>query len=316
MKTLYFNRKTLLGEQQNLISLGVNVPDNFSLTKEVEEIKEYKQKENEEGTKLFQKEVYREEVEEVLDGYDETIEETEKPLMTKVQKTDEEGNKLYLEHLYDGEGEVTDTFESTTQEDSLGNKNEPIMIEVQKTTEGGKPLYLKPRYVQITHQVFDHYEETTEETDEPIMLPVFIIVTKDVFKDVEAFSITEVISAKIEALVEESQYDSIIADLFLNEEDLDLEKTFANTGVGILQLPPSGYAQTKSIPLNGKAKVFQFIELDKLPAGVSAYVNTKKVIDGKVELASPVSNITIKFLNTTKKFLDVKSYCVVYKEEE
>lgn len=314
MKTLYFNRLTLLGESRTPISLEAKVRDNFTLTKEVEELKECRQKENEDGEKIYQKEVFNTEEKEVIVGYDETIEVTDSPVIIEVQKVDDRGEKLYLEKIYDEEGVEVDTFESTKAFNENGEANEPIIEEVHKTSSSGKPLYLKPIIDIVEEKIFDHYEETTEVTEVPVMLPVMITVTKDVFRDLEAFSIEEVVQASMEDYIEGSTYDSIIFDMFLNESDLDLEKTQANTGVGILQLPPGGYATTQSIELTGKAKKFEFIQYDSIPKDISVYVNTKKVVDGVVELASPVSSIKIKFANTTDKYLDIKSYCVVYEE--
>lgn len=314
MKTLYFNRLTLLGESRTPISLEAKVRDNFTLTKDVEELKEYRQKENEDGEKIYQKEVFNTEEKEVIVGYDETIEVTDSPVIIEVQKVNDKGEKLYLEKIYDEEGVEVDTFESTKAFNENGEANEPIIEEVHKTSSSGKPLYLKPIIEIVEEKIFDHYEETTEVTEVPVMLPVMITVTKDVFRDLEAFSIEEVVQASMEDYIEGSTYDSIIFDMFLNESDLDLEKTQANTGVGILQLPPGGYATTQSIELTGKAKKFEFIQYDSIPKDISVYVNTKKVVDGVVELASPVSSIKIKFANTTDKYLDIKSYCVVYEE--
>lgn len=314
MKTLYFNRQTLLGEFKTPISLEVQVQDDFELTKNIQEVKEYKQKENEDGEKIYQKEVFNREEKEVIVGYDEVIEKTDLPLMINVQKVNEDGEKLYTENIYNEEGELVDTFESTKESNENGELNTPIMEEVQKVSDNGNLIYLKPIIEIQIEETFSHYEETTEVTDTPIMLPVYVTVEKNVFSNIEDFTINEVIEANLGAFIEGTDYDSVACDMFLDENDLDLPKCFANTGVGILQLPPKGFAQTKSITLTSKAQSFQFIELDKLPKGISVYVNTKKVTNGLVALSSPVSNITIKFVNTTDKYLDIKSYCVLYKE--
>lgn len=105
-------------------------------------------------------------------------------------------------------------------------------------------------------------------------------------------------------------------DIFLDENDLDLNNSFANTGVGILQLPPNGYASTKSIELTGLSKIFKLIELDKLPKGINIYINDKQVINNQLELEQAVNLIKISFINTTNKYLDIKSYCIIYKEED
>lgn len=315
MKTLYFNKSTLMGERQTPVSLRLEVPDNFTLTKYVDVISHYDQKKDEQGRDLYLKDIFREEVTEVIVGYDETLEVTEKPLMETIHKTNENGDKLYLEVIIDEETGEEETFETVKQFDEYGGINEPILIEQQKVTTTGKPIYLKPIIEQVVESIFDHQEETIEITETPSLEPKYKSELKDVFEDRELFSINEVLQCRVEGIIEASEYEYIIADLFLDENDLDLEKSFANTGIGILQLPPSGYASTKSISLSTKAKTFKFISIDKLPEGISVYVNTKKVVEGQVALASPVSAITIKYSNTTNKYLDVKSFCIGYKEE-
>lgn len=312
MKTLYFNRLTLLGESKTPISLDVQVPDGFTLTKEVDEVDKIVQKENEEGEKIYLKEVFNITTEEKLIGYDETIEETKLPCIEIVQKTDEEGNKLYVEYIYNDEGEPVDSMTTTKSHNENGEANVPITQEAQKVSDSGNLIYLKPIIEVIEHKEFDHYEETTEVTEKPCMVEVFKKVPKEINANPEVFNMTEVLAEIYLKLVDNTQYDYIIADRFLNEDDLDLEKSFANTGVGILQLPPKGYAVTKSIPLDQPSKTFKVVNLDSIPEGISMYINTKKVVDGEVTLANNTSKLTIKFANTTEKYLDIHSYTILY----
>lgn len=312
MKTLYFNRQTLLGESKTPISLQVQVPQDFTLTKDVDELDKIVQKENENGEKIYLKEVFNITTEEVIKGYDETLTKTDKPCMETVHDTDSEGNKLYTENIYDEEGKVVDTMTTTKPHNEDGEENTPITKEVQKVSNNGNLIYLKPIIEIIEHKEFDHFEEVVEETETPCMIEVFKKVNKEVNANPEAFTITEVLSEVYLNLVDNSQYDYIVADIFLNEDDLDLEKSYANTGVGILQLPPKGYAVTKPIMLEQASKTFKVMELEPLPQGVSMYINTKKVVNGEVTLANATSKLTVKFANTTDKYLDVKSYTILY----
>ena len=309
MKTLYFNRQTLLGESKTPISLDIQVADNFNLSKQVDELDKIVQKE-ENGQKIFLKDVYNYSYEDVITGYDETIEVTDTPCMITVQEVDEEGNKLYTENIYDDLGEVVDTMTTTKAVNETGEENAPILKEVQKTSDNGNLIYLKPIIETIEHKEFSHLEEVTEDTGVPCMIEVFKKVTKELISSPECFHINEVLESVYLDTVDNSSYDYIVADMFLDENDLDLEKSFANTGVGILQLPPKGYAVTKPIQLEQASNLFKVIA--EVPSGISIYVNTKKVVDGVASLTNATSKITLKFTNTTDKYLDVKSYTILY----
>lgn len=317
MKQLYFNRLTLLGESYTPVSLVLNVKDDFSLTKSVEEIDKYVQKVNEKSQPLYLKDIYITTINKVFDGYDETIKPNDNPIMILVQKTNEEGEKLYLEAIFEEEThEIVDHLETTRQYDEYGNVNEPIMEEVQKTSISGAPLYR----VEIFHDeeglVFDHVAEVTEPTDSPVLVPVYRTVIKDIFTEPQYFNIEEVLSASLTDFINGTSYDSIITDLFINLDYIDQEKTIANTGVGIMQLPVDGCLVTKSIKLEGKAKTFTLLDLSPIPEGASVYINTKKVVNNKVTLASPVSSITIKIVNNLEnKPIDLNGYYLAYNME-
>lgn len=316
MKTLYFNRKTLLGEYYDSFSLKVNVPDDFSLSKEVDEIKEYIHAENELNQKLYFKDIYINQEKEIIIDYEETLDITDKPVLLKIHKTNIDGEYLYSELILDENTNEYITIETINEFNSNGDLNIPILIEVQKETENGEKIFLKPVIETIVEEVFDHTETTTEITDKPVLKPIYIKAIKDIYNHTEYFSIHEVLEKKLENIIETTEYDSICMDIFLDENDLDLNNSFANTGVGILQLPPNGYASTKSIELTGLSKRFELIELDKLPKGINIYINDNQIINNQLELEQAVNSIKISFINTTNKYLDIKSYCIIYKEED
>lgn len=294
---------------------SIDVEDNFTLTKTIEEQEGEKQKVNEQEKPLYLKEVYKTETKEVVIGQDETIDVTDKPIMLKVQKQDEEGNKLYLEAIVDENGQQVDSFETINSEDDFGNINEPIMIEVPKLSTSGKPLYLKDIIEIVPYQVLDHVEEVTENEDnyEPIMIPNMVNNTYTLKEHPNKFSVLDILEAKYQKVLEDSQKDYIIADMFLNEEDLDLEDPnhSANTGVAHLQLLPNGQAKTKSITLEAPTTNFEILEF-KCDEGVEIYLSGKKFVDGKLTLASPISNCTIKFVNNTDIPKKVKSFAIGY----
>lgn len=314
MKKLYFNRETLQGELGQLTSILLSVPDSFTLSKEVQEVCGKSQKVDSNGNPIFLKEIYREEIKSYIKGYDETIKPNDNPVMIPVQKTDEEGRKLYLEAIFDEETtEIVDYLETTRPKDEYGNINEPIMIEVQKTSISGAPLYYVPIVEEVVEKILEGVEETTEITDTPVIVDETIPVIKDIYTAPEAFNFEEVILKVLAIRLNNSGYDSLFADYFIDTESIDLEKSIVNTGTKIMQLPLEGCLITKSLKIDGKAK--DFFLLDPLPEGLTMYVNTKKVVDNKVTLASPVSSITIKITNNADIAIDLDHYCLALIKE-
>lgn len=320
--------RVLINKQTNLVE-GINSPStpfNFSIdlddslnpTKTMEVQEGEIQKTNEEGQPLYRYEVYRTETKEVIVGQDEVLENTGVPVIIVVQKTDEQGNKLYLEPLYDEGGEVVDYVEVIQPKSEAGLDNEPIFVEVQKQSVKGKPLYYKDITKVVEEKVLDHVEEVIEPIKdsielEPIMLPNIVTKTYDLKTNYEMFTGQDVLEAKYQNILDESQRDYIIADMFLNEDDLDLadEGHSANTGVGILQLLPNGQAKTKSIKLAQPTQEFKLLEFNAQD-DVEIYLSGKKFNNGILTLPSPISNCTIKFVNISDKPKSVKSYAIGY----
>lgn len=189
------------------------------------------------------------------------------------QKTNEEGKLLYL----DSEG--NETIESKTE---------------VKTDEGEE----------------DDFTESIDNT--PIMVPNLIKKYITFAEDPEAFEVEEILQAKYKSLLENTTYDYILADIFLNEEDiaLDDKNHSANTGVAIMQLLPSGQAKTKTITLEAAVSYFELLELET--ANVDVYINDVKFVNNKAVLSAATNEVVIKFKNTTNKPVDVKSYAIAY----
>ena len=243
--------------------------------------------------------------------------------MIKVQKENEEGHKLYLEPLYNEEGEIVDYAEVTDAFDEDGSYNESVIVEVQKTSKGGKPLFYLDIFEEEKEEVLETEEEVVEVDETPIegkrlvITPVMIpnLVDKTLYfkEDYLEFTSEEVLQAKYQNLLEESQKDYIIGDMFINEQDLDLEdpKHSANTGLALLQLLAKGQAKTKTITLDVPTTEFVILDL-VADEGIEIYLSGKKFTEGKLTLASPISNCTIKFVNTTDRPKIIKSYAIGY----
>lgn len=131
-------------------------------------------------------------------------------------------------------------------------------------------------------------------------------------EDPTAFTAEEILKSKYQSLLDNSSYDYILADTFLNEEDIDIEDKdhAANTGMAIMQLLSNGQARTKSITLANSASSFELLEPEG--SGVDIYINDVKFVNNKATLAAATSEVVIKFVNTTNKLVDVKSYAIAY----
>lgn len=319
---ILINKLTDLVEGINIPSTPFNyvieVEDDLNLFKTITVQEGEIQKTNELGEPLYECEIYRTEINQVLVGRDEVLEDTGFPVMIKKQKENEEGHKLYFEPIYDEEGEIIDYAEVVEAFDEDGTPNEPVIVEVQKTSIKGKPLFYLDIYEDVEVPVFDHLEEvTTPIVDnkelEPIMIPNMVTKYINLLTDFEHFTVQEIVEAKYQNILEESQCDNVIGHMFLDENDLDLEdeKHSANTGINILQLLPKGQAKTKTITLDTPSKEFVLLDL-VADEGIEIYLSGKKFVDGKLSLTSPISNCTIKFVNTTDKYKSIKSYAIGY----
>lgn len=291
----------------------ISVGEDFNPTK-YEDIQEgLKQKLNDNNEPLYLKFNYRTETKELIVGKDEVLEDTGVPVIIVVQKTNDTGEKLYLEPLFNEDGEVVDYAEVTKATSEQGFENDPIFVEVHKTSVKGKPLYYKDIIEVVEEQILDYTEEVTEVTEHPIMIPNMVTHTYTLKENFEKFTSEDILEAKYQKLLEDSQCDYLLGDMFLNENDIDLEdeKHSANTGVALLQLLPKGQAKTKSIILAEPTKEFTLLDFEA-DEGVEIYLSGKKFVNGKLSLTSPISNCTIKFVNTTDKHNIIKSYVIGY----
>jgi hypothetical protein len=207
------------------------------------------------------------------------------------QKINEDGQLLYLTPM----GVETTEIRTVT-------KTEPKEVFMDGTDEEGSSIS-KP---VITNEPVEWVD------NKPVMLP--IIVDKFItFADSPTeFTVEEILQAKYQTMSDNSSKDHIIADSFINEDDIDLadKDHSANTGVAIMQLLPNGQAKTKPIKLEVSATKFELLE--SIEDGVDVYINGTKFVDNMITLGSAVNSVIIKFMNTTDKPIEVKSYAIAY----
>lgn len=191
--------------------------------------------------------------------------------------------------------------------------------EMQKTNEEGKLLYLDSEGNETIESKIevktdeDEGENVAKWIDNtPIIIPNLIKKSITFAEDPTVFEVEEILQAKYKSLLENTTYDYILADIFLNEEDIDLADKghLANTGVAIMQLLPNGQTKTKTITLEAAVSSFELLELES--AGVDVYINDVKFVDNKAVLSAATNEVVIKFKNTANKAVDVKSYAIAY----
>lgn len=202
MRTLYFDRLTLKGQSfKSNTSVELEVSNDISLSKSIEEYDKDIQKTDDNGNLLYLKNNYENIVHENIIGYDETTVVTDIPLTKSVWKTNEEGFKLYKQVIYNEEGFPTSEFIEVTNHinvltwreetyyeptdniighDEYGNNiyeqvphthqvpdryeyNTPIYVDEQDTDVDGNKLYLKPIVESWEEKVISSTTETTEQ---------------------------------------------------------------------------------------------------------------------------------------------------------
>lgn len=280
------------------------------------------QKTDEQGNKLYLEPLYEDETNEIVDYVEVTQSQDEngnanEPIFIEVHKTSVKGKPLYYKDVIKVvEERVLDHIEETT-EDTIVTKWETVTTKVPQVVgtelvideETGEEIEVdKIEEVEITSTYAKEFVVL-----EPVMIPNMVTKTYYLKSDFEKFTVEDILQAKYQFILDESQKDYILGDMFINEDDLDLadEKHSANTGIALLQLLPKGQAKTKSIELVEPTKEFKLLDF-VADDGVEIYLSGKKFVNGILTLPSPVSNCTIKFLNTTDKPKSIKSYAIGY----
>lgn len=238
------------------------------------------------------------------------------PIYIEVQEQDEEGNNLYLKDIYETVEETVLDYIEEVVEPRIATKYETVTVKQYQTVTETVEDEMTGEEVEVERleEIEVEVEQPVEWLElEPIMIPNMVMRTFDLKTNFERFDVEDILHAKYQHILEESQKDYIIGDMFIDETDLDLEdeKHSANTGLAILQLLPKGQAKTKNIELSVDTKEFKLLEFvaDK---GVEIYLLGKRFADEKLTLPNSVSSCTIKFVNTTDKPKSVKSYAIGY----
>jgi len=317
---------------------SIDLPENFALSKVIQEQDGMKQKVDEGGNALFTK--Y-----ELLPEFDFI------------------GNPIYLDQnggkTLDPQSVATWTFEEVEGEmvsvPSEWVDNEPSLVmtsvettdskiptawetqtvtypsQIQKTDEQGNLLYIDgetgeetlltgyedydenfienaPVMIPIEYpegfQLVQEVQVPTEWLEyEPVMVPNMVDVTKNFSEKPELFTVEEIITQKFTLIAQELGFEYCIADCFLTAEDLDLEwvEHKADTGVKLVSIQPNGACRTKQIQLDvpvGARKLY-------LEADINIVANA--FIDYDV--------FTVVFNETQGKRGNVRAYALFFNEE-
>ena len=278
------------------------------------------QKTDSNGNKLYLESLYEDGVivdkTEVTEEYDESGTRNE-PIMIEVHKTSVGGRPLYYKDVIKEESvRVLDHVEETT-ESKIPTKFEEISV-LQKVIVGTEVVVDEVTKEETTVFIYEDRLVTDKvpvewEELSPVMIPNLITKVVNFKNEYKYFSAEDILVAKYQSLLDSSQYDYVLGDMFLNELDIDINDSnhSANTGVALLELLPRGQAKTLSINLEAPSKEFKLLDFD-CDEGVEAYLSGKKFVNESLSLSSPISNCTIKFVNTTDKPRVVRSYAIGY----
>lgn len=250
------------------------------------------------------------------------------PIYIDAHMEDEEGNKLYIKDITETREEtiVKDIIE-TTDKLQIFSYKEDLVSRIERkfvycdhvcdeecingcvhiNHELCNPVYEEEEIIEII-QVPDEYEE-----NKPCMIPSYKDVVVNIFNNPEEFTILELLSRIYEQELAGSDYEYILADMFINEDDIDFgyEEHSANTGAFVCCLHPNGKIRLKEFLLEKPAKVFELLD-SEIPNGIKMFINDVEITGKKVMLPVEVESCIIRFENTTDKYLDIKSYCIAY----
>lgn len=277
--------KILINKNSNIVKghnivpspfyIVIEVPDGFNLTKVVDVEDGIKQKINELGELLFKDDILVDE-ETGIETFTEVIDQ--KKVISFEEKEFEYKSPIY-ENVEDSEGEI-----------------QSVLKEIVKWTQKAD---VPTGYIEL----------------DPVMIPAFKKKMISILSDPNYFTADEVLENLYQDLLDETELDGILADVFLSEDDIDLDSKAhaADTGPGFVQLLPGGQCKLKQTNIEASAKYFKIIEFRADP-GVEIYLAGKKFENGIIELSDPIESGTIKFVNTTGERKNIYSYAIGYQE--
>lgn len=275
---------------------------------------------DEEGNDIYEQIPHMHEVPDVF--------EYNKPIYIEIHAEDEEGNKLYIKEIKETweEEQVKEVVETTeniqvfSYIEDLVSRTEKEFVSCdhecnEECVDGCvhsehvdcNPVYEDKEIIQVI-EVPEKFEE-----NKPCMVPTYKDVVVDIFSNPEEFTIIELLSNVYEQELANSNYQHILADMFINDEDIDFEyeNHAANTGAFTCCLHPRGSVRLKELELETPANIFEILG-SEIPDGIDVYINDVKLNNNRVKLPSFVDKCIIRFDNTTDKYLDIKSYCIAY----
>jgi hypothetical protein len=263
----------------------------------------------------------------------ETIEKTSEPVIhmetKKVPLLGEDGKQVSYEVIetlvtpavLDEEGNVIE--EEKTEEVPTGRFilcYTTEEVESQKEDSEGRKLFYKTveEEVEVTTPqetlIIDETDERFVEGLERVTNEVENTKTVTFEESPQEFTYEDIIQYKYLNLVNESQLDELIVEVFTNESSIDLsyENHSGNTGFGFVNLPPSGKVKTVSYPLSSPQKVFNLLEFDGDEGIEIRYGNRLITKESPLVLTSPVDKISFILTNKADTPKDVRSFAVGY----
>ena len=288
---------------------------------------------------------------EVKDDFNLT--KTVEEIVGQKQKENPEGELLYIKDIFE-EKEVKEVvgFNDTTRKvDSEGQPLEPLMITVQKENEDCDKLYYK---IEETEDGQQKMVETTEVTDEPVMIeiqkvtpsgkPVYklpIVETKTIREKIREEEVTEVtdkpamedvrkerevsilkepelfnINEVIEAKVK-SLKEELGENIFYDEIiNLDnIEGFQGNTGLGAIVLAPNSKFNFKTITLSGSCNLIRVIDF-KGDDRLKLYAGKSLITNEETKLGTPIKQVTYSVINPTDEYLELNTVAILASQRE
>lgn len=263
--------------------IGIEVIDGFNMYKSISIEDGLVQRANSDGHKLYKDNVIIDE-ETGLESCDEVIEEIkvisyeEKEFIYKVIKEIEGAHEP---------NEDVDVFEDGVTE-LVQYEALKTMVQVPKET-----IKLDP--AMETHYKSKHINFKT---------------------DPQEFDAIEVLTEVYQELLDDSELDYLLADVFLSEDEIYFKSSShsANTGPGFVQLLPGGQCKLKQTVLDVPSKYFEVIQLDS-DLDVEIQLAGRAFVDNVLELDEAISSCTIKFINQSDKSKVIRSYTIGYRED-
>jgi hypothetical protein len=222
---------------------------------------------------------------------------------TKHKKNDQD-QPLYKDNVVVDPETQEETYDEVTEKSKAVEWEDKDIVEKHVGDDG--TITEVDRVIQVPTKF--------EELD-PVIVPNMLHKSVRLKEEPTEFTLDEILNAKYLEVLNQTEMDYILADIFLSEDDIDLkdESHKANTGKAIVQILPQGQVKTKNIQLASATDTFKLLELN-VDDGIEIYIAGKKFVDGIVDLSTPIESCTIKFLNTTDKPKMAFSYAIGYKE--